>query len=217
MSFQSIEVEKQNTIGDEATRLALKTELLQRVEALGTNHALFPSPAPPIDQIVQQLESLNPIPRPLSPNHLPSLLGDWQLVYASKGTVVTRSLASIPNMWGGIQIKQVWQSLVTGEPGKINASNGALIDLPLLGEWQLQADGTWKWRDSEQIAKVTFSTFSIRATKPFSLESWNLPELKIPVLEFLRKEALWTTSYLDAEIRIGRGATGNLFVFRRDR
>ena len=204
-------------IGDETTRLALKTELLQRVEALGINQALFPSPVQTIDQIVQQLESLNPIPRPLNPKHFPSLLGDWQLVYASRGTVVTRAIASTPNMLGGIQIKQVWQSLVTGDPGKINASNGALIDLPLLGEWQLQADGHWKWRDSEQIAKVTFGTFSIRATKPFGLESWNLPELKIPVLEFLRKEALWTTSYLDAEIRIGRGATDNLFVFRRAR
>ncbi|MFB2976482.1 PAP/fibrillin family protein [Microseira sp. BLCC-F43] len=210
-------MEKRDMIGDETTRLALKTELLQRVEALETFQALFPSPAQPIDQIVQQLESLNPIPHPLSPKHLPSLIGDWQLVYASNGTVVTRAIASTPNMLGGIQIKQVWQSLVTGEPGKINASNGALIDLPLLGEWQLQADGTWNWGEDDQIAKVTFGTFYIRATKPFGSSSWNLPELKIPVLEFLRKEALWTTSYLDAEIRIGRGATGNLFVFRRAR
>ncbi|GET39990.1 PAP/fibrillin family protein [Microseira wollei] len=210
-------MEKQNTIGDETTRLALKTELLQRVEALGTNHALFPSPAPPIDQIVQQLESLNPIPRPLSPNHLPSLLGDWQLVYASRGTVVTRTIASMPNIWGGIQLERVWQKLVAGNTGKISAANGAFLNLPLLGEWQLQAYGTWDWGQDEQVAKVTFGTFSIRATKPFGSSSWNLPSLKIPVLEFLRKEALWTTSYLDAEIRIGRGATGNLFVFRRDR
>ncbi|HAX74760.1 MAG TPA: PAP fibrillin, partial [Cyanobacteria bacterium UBA11372] len=204
-------------IGDEATRLALKTELWQRVEALGANQALLPSPAQAIDQIVQKLEILNPIPRPLSPNYLPDLLGDWQLVYASNGTVVTRAIASMPNFWEGIQIKRVWQSLVPGTSGKITASNGAFIELPLLGEWQLQAEGTWNFGEDEQIAKVTFGTFSIRATKPFGAENWNLPALNIPVLEFLRKEALWTTSYLDAEIRIGRGATGNLFVFRRDR
>ncbi|MFE1746297.1 PAP/fibrillin family protein [Coleofasciculus sp. H7-2] len=33
---------------------------------------------------------------------------------------------------------------------------------------------------------------------------------------FLRNEAEWTTSYLDEEIRVGRGATGNLFVFSRE-
>ncbi|MCU0535345.1 MAG: PAP/fibrillin family protein [Hydrococcus sp. Prado102] len=44
---------------------------------------------------------------------------------------------------------------------------------------------------------------------------WSLPELKIPVLEFLKNEAIWKTSYLDRDMRIGRGATGNLFVFRK--
>ncbi|MBD1929436.1 hypothetical protein H6F74_24795 [Trichocoleus sp. FACHB-90] len=44
----------------------------------------------------------------------------------------------------------------------------------------------------------------------------SFPELKIPVLEFLQNEAEWTTSYLDQEIRVGRGGTGNLFVFRRE-
>jgi len=203
-------------VGDDATRFALKTELLQRVEALGLQQALFPSDGEPIDEIVQQLESINPIPHPLHPDHLPSLLGNWQLVYASKGTVVTRQVASIPDFGGTITIKRVWQRLVAGGTGKISASNSALLDLPLLGEWQLRADGVWTWGASEQMAKVTFDSFSMQATKPFGMESWSLPELKIPVLEFLRNEAEWTTSYLDQEIRVGRGATGNLFVFRRE-
>jgi len=203
-------------VGDDATRFALKTELLQRVEALGLQQALFPSNGEPIDEIVQQLESINPIPQPLNPDHLPSLLGNWQLVYASKGTVVTRQLASIPDFGGTINIKRVWQSLLTSGTEKISASNGAFLDLPLLGEWQLRADGVWTWGRDERMAKVTFDSFSMQATKPFGMESWSFPELKIPVLEFLRNEAEWTTSYLDQEIRIGRGATGNLFVFRRE-
>lgn len=129
-------------VGDDATRIALKTELWQRVETLGLQQALFPSEGgEPIDEIVQQLESINPIPRPLHPDYLPSLLGNWQLVYASRGTVVTRQLASIPDFGGAIKIKRVWQSLVAGSTGKISASNGASLELPLLGEWQLQADG----------------------------------------------------------------------------
>ncbi len=203
-------------VGHDATRFALKTELLQRVEALGLQKALFPSDGEPIDEIVQQLEDINPIPHPLHPDHLPSLLGHWQLVYASKGTVVTRQLASIPDFGETIKIKRVWQRLVAGGTGRIFACNGAFLDLLLLGEWQLRADGVWTWDAPDRTSKVTFNTFSVQATKPFGLESWSLPKLKIPVLEFLRNEALWITSYLDQEIRVGRGATGNLFVFRRD-
>ncbi|MBD1928353.1 PAP fibrillin [Trichocoleus sp. FACHB-90] len=203
-------------VGDDTTRFALKAELLQRVEALGLQQALFPSDGEPIDAIVQQLESINPIPQPLHPDHLPSLLGNWQLVYASRGTVVTRQLASIPDFGGGINIKRVWQRLVADGTGKISASNGAFLDLPLLGEWQLQADGVWTWGADEKMAKVSFDSFSIQATKLFGMESWSFPELTIPVLEFLRNQAEWTTSYLDEEIRVGRGATGNLFVFRRE-
>ncbi|NEQ26633.1 MAG: PAP fibrillin, partial [Microcoleus sp. SIO2G3] len=132
-------------VEDDATRFALKTELLQRVEALGLQQALFPSNGEPIDEIVQQLESINPIPNPLHPDHLPSLLGNWQLVYASKGTVVTRQVASIPDFGGTITIKRVWQTLVAGGIGKISASNSALLDLPLIGELQLRADGVWTW------------------------------------------------------------------------
>ncbi|HEY9728703.1 MAG TPA: PAP/fibrillin family protein, partial [Chroococcales cyanobacterium] len=85
-------MEYQDMEEDDATRFALKTELLQRVEALGLQKALFPSDGGSIDAIVQQLEGMNPIPHPLQPEFLPSLFGSWQLVYASRGTVVTRQL-----------------------------------------------------------------------------------------------------------------------------
>lgn len=58
-------------VEDETTRIALKTGLLQRVEALGLQQALFPSDGGVIDEMVQQLESINPIPRPLQLEHLP--------------------------------------------------------------------------------------------------------------------------------------------------
>jgi hypothetical protein len=201
---------------DDTTVLGLKTELKQRVEELGLQRAKFPSDGEPIDTIVQQLESMNPIPQPLHPKHRPTLFGEWRLIYASRGTVVTRQLAQIPDFWGGIKIKRVWQRLVTGDDGKILASNGALLDIPLLGESRLLADGIWTLGLDEKTALVKFNTFSGQLTKPFGSENWSLPELKIPVLEFLQNEALWITSYLDDEIRVGRGATGNLFVFCRE-
>ncbi|MFN6502373.1 MAG: PAP/fibrillin family protein [Nostoc sp. DedQUE01] len=203
-------------IEDEATRFGLKAELLQRIEKLGIHQSLFPISDEPIDELVRQLESINPIPQPLASNYLPSLFGRWELVYASSGTVVTRQLASSADIWRGIEIKRVWQRLADSNIKKISASNSALLELPILGEWQLQANGYWKWDTDDKTATVSFDSFAIQAVKPFGLSNWSFPGLNIPVLEFLQKEALWITSYLDEEIRVGRGATDNLFVFRRD-
>ncbi|MCF2151976.1 PAP/fibrillin family protein [Desmonostoc muscorum LEGE 12446] len=204
-------------VENNAARFALRTELLLRIDNLGLQQSLFPTSDELIDQLIQQLEGISPIPQPLQPNYLPSLLGNWQLVYASAGTIVTRQIASIPDFLGVIKIKRVWQRLASeSNARKISASNSAQLELPILGEWQLQANGHWKWGTDEKTATVSFNSFSIQATKPFGLSNWSFPELKIPVLDFLQKEALWITSYLDQEIRVGRGATDNLFVFRRD-
>ncbi len=200
---------------DATTRQELKSELLQRVKVLGLQQAIFPSPEDKIDKIVIELENINPTPRPLSSLNQPTLFGNWQLIYASKGTVVTRQLASKSEFVGGIQIKRVWQTLVAGDIKKVNTTNAALFELPLLGEWMVQAHGVWTIGMDEKTAAVCFDAFSLQATKLFGM-AWSLPQLKIPVLEFLRNEAMWITSYLDEEIRIGRGATGNLFVFRRE-
>lgn len=83
---------------DDATRLSLKTELLQQIEVLGQKQSLFPSQNKPIDKIVQQLEDINPISYPLYGDRLLTLVGDWQLIYASRGTVVTAKNGSVLNL-----------------------------------------------------------------------------------------------------------------------
>jgi len=207
----------QDILGNDATRASLKTALLQQIVTLGQQRSLLPSsPVEPIDAMAQQLETLNPIPDPLNPRYFSTLLGSWQLIYASRGTVVTRTLRSIPNFSDSIKIKRVWQSLVADRNEQIFANNYADLNLPLLGEWRIQADGIWKPDKDYRVANVSFDAFSVQATQLFGLANWSFPQLKIPVLEFLRHEAVWMTSYLDEEIRIGRGITGNLFVFRRE-
>jgi hypothetical protein len=192
-----------------------KTELFRQIEILGKERSLLPFSEATIDETIRQLESVNPIPQPLLPNNFPDLIGDWQLVYASNGTVITRPIAEFTSFLGsGIKVKKIWQSLLV-EDRKITADNQALIELPLLGEYKLSAEGAWQPEPDKQTAKVTFDAFTARATKFLGQPNWILPELKIPVLDFLRNEALWITSYLDEDPRIGRGATGNLFVFRR--
>jgi hypothetical protein len=143
-------------VEDNTARFALKTELLLRIEKLGLQQSLFPTSDELIDQLVQQLEGMSPIPQPLQPKHLPSLLGNWQLVYASAGTIVTRQIASIPDFGDAIKIKRVWQTLASdSNTRKISASNSAQLELPILGEWQLQANGHWKWDTDEKTATVS--------------------------------------------------------------
>ena len=192
-----------------------KTELFRQIETLGKERSLLPFSEATIDETIRQLESINPIPQPLLPDNFPDLMGDWQLVYASNGTVITRPIAEFTSFLGsGIKVKKIWQSLLI-EDRKITADNQALIELALLGEYKLSAEGVWQPEPDKQTAKVTFDAFTARATKFLGQPNWTLPELKVPVLDFLRNEALWITSYLDEDTRIGRGTTGNLFVFRR--
>jgi hypothetical protein len=202
---------------DEQTRSTLKAQLLDQVAALGIENALFPSETAAIDQLIVQLEQLNPTPHPLHPASRVQLLGRWELIYASRGTVVTRRLApSSPLETLGITIHPIWQTLTTPNPKTIAAENGADLAVPFLGRWRLRAEGKWIWQEQESpVATVRFNTFSIQAIQLFGQPQWQFPELTIPVLDFLQNEAEWHTSYLDADLRVGRGATGNLFVFRQ--
>ena len=196
----------------DTNRQSLKAELMQRVEALSSEQAIFPQAEPNIDKIIQTLEEINPTPEPLNLDNQALISGNWQLIYASNGTVVTRQVATIPD-WTGIKIKQVYQNLTANDTG-ITTSNCAEIELPLLGEWEIQASGMWKCEEDQKTALVSFDEFALQATKLFNLP-FHLPELKIPVMEALRNEAIWITSYLDEEIRVGRGKTGNLFLFEK--
>ena len=82
------------------TNRDLKTKLFSQVEILGKERSLLPFSDTSIDETIQQLEDTNPIPQPLLPDNLSSLVGDWQLVYASNGTVVTRPIAEITSFVG---------------------------------------------------------------------------------------------------------------------
>ena len=189
-------------------RQSLKTQLIQQLSTLPLQQAIFPQSESDIDRIIQQLEEINPNPQSLSSQNQALLSGSWKLIYASNGTVVTRKFDTIPD-WTGIKIKQVYQILNCSDIG-IVTSNCAKIELPLLGEWKIEASGIWKCEEDKKTALVSFDAFAFQATKPL-----NLPELKIPVIEALRNEAVWITSYLDEEIRVGRGKTGNLFLFHK--
>ncbi|NJL45303.1 MAG: PAP fibrillin [Leptolyngbyaceae cyanobacterium SM2_3_12] len=193
----------------------LKSDLLQQVQSLELEEALLPSQHPAIDQLIHDLEARNPIAQPLREAHWPMLLGTWELVYASQGTVVTRRINSPLPL--SIHIQRVWQRLSRAEGGRalIATENGAVLALPVVGELTATAQGTWQPYEEGESANVSFGAVTLQATRLLGLAGLHLPKINLPVLEFLRREALWITSYLDDDLRIGRGATGNLFVFCR--
>jgi hypothetical protein len=43
-----------------------------------------------------------------------------------------------------------------------------------------------------------------------------LPEVRVSIPSELQAESEWCTTYCDKDFRIGRGAMGNLFVFRKE-
>lgn len=194
-------------------RPTLKTELLDRIHHLDPAMALIPSSHPEIDQIIQDLEAITPIAQPLQPDHWPTLGGTWDLIYASQGTVVTRR---IPAPWP-VVIRRVWQRLTASPQASppITAENGAVVSLPLIGELTAMAQGVWQPYEDAESASVSFGSFSLQPTRLLGIAGLHLPQLTLPIFEALRREALWITSYLDDDLRIGRGVTGNLFVFQR--
>lgn len=201
-----------------STRRVLKEKLLQQVQAMDLHQALFPANGAEIDDRIRQLEGLTPISHPLQPAYLPTLTGTWELLYASRGTALTRQLDTLSqNSWPGLQVERIWQELTVAGETRITAENRARLSLPWLGHWQVRAQGEWVWDLKDAgAAKVRFQAFGLQAIDLWGQKGWHLPELRVPVLEFLRNEALWITSYLDEDLRVGRGATGNLFVFRRN-
>ena len=130
-------------------RQSLKTQLIEQVEALPSQKAIFPQSNSVIDNIIQNLEEINPNPQPLNLKNQILLSGSWRLIYASNGTVVTRQFAEIPS-WMEIKIKQVYQILNCNSTG-IATSNCAKIELPLFGEWKIEASGIWKCEDIKKL------------------------------------------------------------------
>ncbi|MBE9137487.1 PAP fibrillin [Nodosilinea sp. LEGE 07088] len=196
-------------------RTQLKAQLLQQIEALQPELALLPHEHPDIDQMICELESLTPINQPLRQEYRPLLFGSWALVYASRGTVVTRRInLPLPMPVG---IRRIWQRLAGPEETgtAITSENGAVLSLPFVGELTATAQGIWQPFEEGESAQVSFGALTVQATRLLGIAGLHLPQITVPILDFLRQEALWITSYLDDDLRFGRGVTGNLFVFRR--
>lgn len=150
------------------------------------------------------------------------LTGSWRLVYASKGTVVTRSaiaqllvsLSALP----GTGLKDISQQLQTAStPGALlEAANSAIFGLGPLGSYEVGIQGRWLPDASQAGSKVevAFDAFSVRLVGYLGLPlPAGLPKITIPMNR--ETSAEWWTPYADEEFRLGKGKSGNLFLFWR--
>lgn len=142
-------------------RRELKRELSDALARLPGLQGVLPGGDTDVKQrvlaLVADLERSAPF-KPDAPGAAESLLGEWSLVFASDGTVVTRAppaqllvqLASIP----GLGLSNIQQQIDNPVPGGgsqgdilagagVSCSNGLSIGLGPFGTWQVRVKGHW--------------------------------------------------------------------------
>ena len=148
-------------------RTQLKAELLSSIAALDPQQALLPAQGASLAPLIEQLEACTPVSNPLSSENGPALSGEWALIYATRGTVVTRRLPAQSNPFGSVTVERVWQVLSAGLQ-TVAAENGAILTLPIVGRVKLCAYGSWRWEASrkEAVSSSQGTTSSCRPSGP---------------------------------------------------
>lgn len=194
------------------TSSELKTQLIKKTNLLGKELALLPYEDQVIDELILELEQNNPNELPFLADSLPLLLGKWKLIYAPKVTIITVQFKNFPE----VKIENITQTLTSStKTNQILIENRGVFEFPMLGHCNLSATGTWDYEINTQVGLVKFNDFNFSGSNIFGMSNWKIPPSQIPV-SFISPQAKWITSYLDEEIRISKGVTGNIFVFAKD-
>ena len=194
--------------------MSKKAELLEAIA--GKNRGLL---ANEIDNVrvlsaIQQLEDINPTRKPLEASDL--LEGDWRLLYTnSKGLL---GLDRFPLL----KLGQIYQSIRVSQAKVYNIAE--IIGLPML-EGLVSVAATFE-PVSETRVNVMFERSIIGLQRFFS---YNTPKKFIQQIESGKKflpldfkidrgdQKGWLEiTYLDEDMRIGRGNEGNVFVLTKE-
>ncbi len=166
-----------------------------------------------IEQLVIDLESLNPHPQPLL-NATALLKGAWQLQYSTAREI--RSLDSLPL---GLQIGKVYQvinianklffnlaqvqhplKIISGYV-KVTASFEPALDTSGLADKRINVDFDKRYLAIEKIVGIDTPKLN-----PFKVVAANNPQGRIATLDI---------TYLDETLRIGRGGDESLFILNK--
>jgi hypothetical protein len=194
--------------------MSKKAELLEAIA--GKNRGLL---ANEIDNVrvlaaIQQLEDTNPTPKPLEAKDL--LNGDWRLLYTtSKGIL---GLDRFPLF----KLGQIYQCIRVSEAKVYNIAE--IIGLPML-EGLVSVAATFE-PVSDRRVNVIFERSIIGLQRLFG---YNSPGKFIQQIESGKKflpfdfkidrgeQKGWLDiTYLDQDMRIGRGNEGNIFVLTKE-
>ena len=210
-----------------STNATAKESLIERIASVATQQGL--SPGTPLTDVnleqaivmelenqVVGLETQNPNPEPLKDN--PELLdGSWQLLYSTAREI--RTLTTLPL---GFQLGEVYQNIDVATKSffnqaycrhRSNVLSGYVLVTATFSAAPTPADG----RPNRKI-NVDFNQRSIFITEFFGLK---LPAKK-PVREVEAKNPVGripslTITYIDENLRIGRGGDESLFVLQKSK
>ncbi len=194
--------------------MSAKTQLLKAIA--GRNRGLLaqPSDRQIILDAIDHLEDENPTPQPIESN---LLAGDWRLIYTTNSNLLFIDLPPL------VRLGQIYQSVrpatgklyniaevISGIPGLsglicVSAKFTAVSDKRIDVKFQRWIIGLQKLLDYQSPEELVEK-----------IESGNgLTALDLPIDEQNQDNWLDTT-YLDEDLRIGRGHRGNLFVLTKD-
>jgi hypothetical protein len=194
--------------------MSAKTQLLKAIA--GRNRGLLAqsSDRQIILDAIDHLEDENPTPQPIESN---LLAGDWRLIYTTNSNLLFIDLPPL------VRLGQIYQSIrpatgklyniaevVSGFPGlsglicvsaKFTAVSDKRVDVKFQ-RWIIGLQNLLDYQSPEELVE--------------KIESGNgLTALDLPIDEQNQDNWLDIT-YLDEDLRIGRGHRGNLFVLTKD-
>lgn len=194
--------------------MSAKTQLLKAIAGLNRGLLAQPSDRQVVLDAIDHLEDENPTPQPIESN---LLAGDWRLIYTTNSNLLFIDLPPL------VRLGQIYQSVrpatgklyniaevISGFPGlsglicvsaKFTAVSDKRIDVKFQ-RWIIGLQNLLDYQSPEELVE--------------KIESGNgLTALDLPIDEQNQDNWLDIT-YLDEDLRIGRGHRGNLFVLTKD-
>ncbi len=194
--------------------ISAKSALLEAIAAAPKPGGL-PEPSDNIEQCITQLEAHNPVEAPTGEVEL--LSGNWRTLYTTN-----KELMNLGRAIPGFRTAGIYQCIWAEKQLLCNV--GKIDGLPYLGGFvavRAQFDAL-----SDVRVKVNFTQAMIgsQAIANFSLDSFlslmeyrpeQIPAIKIKFSEKREQKGWLDITYLDRDLRIGRGNQGNVFVLER--
>lgn len=193
---------------------AAKTTLLEAIEAAPKPGGL-PNASETIEQCIAELEAHNPVAVPTGAAEL--LTGNWRTLYTTN-----KELMNLGRAIPGFKTDGIYQCIWAEKQLLCNV--GKIDGLPYLGGF-VAVRANFDVLSNVRV-KVNFTQAMIgsQAIANFSLDSFlslmehrpaQIPAVKIRFSEQREQQGWLDITYLDRDLRIGRGNQGNVFVLER--